>query len=280
MSSSEEAAKGWSAAARVYAKSIEKTTTDGANALLDLVETIKPLSADSVVFDSGAGSGALTALVHARSGGKATITATDVAPGMLALLAERNLPGVTTQVLDATRDHVEQGLPEGHFTHAVSSFMVQFLGSAKAVQFAVDEMVRTVRPHGEGVVGLAIWGAVQFIDAWNLACTNLDPDFQFDSTAVFGDAWATVEELEAGFTQAGLVDIRTKRFECWLEFESAEQFVHTFYTMNNPGWIALQKMWTKGDPEEVREEFTRVVKEQYKDGKFQMWTALAVGKTT
>jgi methylase of polypeptide subunit release factors len=61
------AAEAWSAAASAYSDHVDHATSQGGEALLKLVETLRPLSANSLVFDSGAGTGALTSLLASKN---------------------------------------------------------------------------------------------------------------------------------------------------------------------------------------------------------------------
>lgn len=57
------AAQAWSAAANGYTDQVTQVTSQGGEALLKLVETLRLLENDSSVLDSGAGNGALTNLL-------------------------------------------------------------------------------------------------------------------------------------------------------------------------------------------------------------------------
>lgn len=264
---STSAADSWSAHATGYASKVTHVTQAGGAALLQLLGLIDD---DAVVLDSGAGSGALTALIREQSA-HASITAGDIAPGMLGVLQKRAIPHVQTTILDASADHIAQGLQERQFTHVFSTFMMQFVPDP---QFTVAEMIRVVRPGGK--IALSIWSDVQTGEPWNIACSNLDPEYE-SNHGVFGKAWKTVDDMALALDRAGFVDTRTSESEHWLIFESAEDFAETFITSGNPAFLKLQSTW-KGKLEDVREELIKVTREQFDNGRLRMVAAHAVAR--
>ncbi|KJX96801.1 hypothetical protein TI39_contig600g00009 [Zymoseptoria brevis] len=128
---------------------------------------------------------------------------TDIAPQMLSNLQSRKLPNVTTSILDASRDHVSQGLQPESFTHTLSTFLLQFLPDP---QHTVNEMHRLLASGG--VFGSTVWSKAQIAESWNGACSNLDSTFE-PNDAAFASAWGS-QDLEQGLKKAGFVDVRSE----------------------------------------------------------------------
>lgn len=259
----------WSVHATAYASRISKVTSEGGEALLRLVEKRRRLERDSTVLDSGAGTGALTSLLHQKCPDM-FIVAADISPGMLAVLSQKKIPIVQTIVLDATGDHVSQGLRAEQFTHALSTFMVQFISPP---QKAIDEMHRVLQPGG--VIGVSLWSKNQIGEPWNIACARLDPDYA-PNYGVFADGWQSTQDLEVAFTSAGFVDVEVSETELFLVFDTAEDFADAFITSKNPAFLKLQGTW-RGNVEDVRDELVKVTRERFENGKIHMTAACAVG---
>ena len=270
----------WSAAAKPFAAQVASATSIASAALIDLVETLSPMDSPTAipsythsaasVHDAGAGNGSLTAALSLKHPAL-PILATDIAPGMIAALDARQLPNVRTHVLDSCASNPEI-LRSDSFSHVLSSFMLQYTYNPSG---AVREMYRILRPGG--VVGLANWIDVAINWPWNKACKRLDPNFEpvkhFDEAA-----WTTEQEVEAALMKVGFQEVRSELVRTRMQFESAEDFVNYWYNSKNPGMVKAQSGW-KGDPEEVRGMFEKVVREEWGDGKnFEMCAALTVGR--
>ncbi|CAK4032991.1 S-adenosyl-L-methionine-dependent methyltransferase [Lecanosticta acicola] len=259
----------WSATASTYNSRIVQVTSQGGSALLSLLTTLRPFTPHSKTLDSGCGSGALTALLHSQCPCM-EITAGDIAPGMRDQLSKRNLP-IQIIPLDSTKPLVPQNLSAESFTHAVTSFMLQFIPNAP---FAIKEMQTILEPGG--VVGNAIWSQNLIADPWNQACRNLDPHFKPNESA-FDKALKTTEDLEEAYREAGFVDITSEETELYLTFESAEDFAEFFIHSGNPPFVMMMSTW-KGNVEDVRQELVRVTREHFEDGKIFMVAACTVGR--
>lgn len=122
---------------------------------------------------------------------------------MLSNLQSRKISNVTTSILDASRDHVSQGLQSESFTHTLSTFLLQFLPDH---QHTVNEMHRLLAL--DGVFGSTIWSKAQIAEPWNKVCSNLDSTFEPNDVA-FAVAWGSCEDLEQGLKKAGFVDVRS-----------------------------------------------------------------------
>lgn len=263
-------ADAWSKTASAYAGQITAATGQAGDALLDLVETVRPLDGDSVILDSGAGTGELTTRILKRSPQGST-TATDVAPGMLKVLESRQLP-IKTQILDATKDYITQGLQAERFTHVLSTFMHQFI---TPVQKSVEESFRVLQPGG--VLGIGIWSKNEVFKPWDAACLNLDPSYKPMEPGSGLFEWRDADQMEAAYSAAGLTDLKSAKLELHMVWASAEEFADYFLTAKNPGFLAAQSTW-KGSLEDVRGELIKVTREQFDDGKIFVEAAFTVGR--
>ncbi|CZT21642.1 uncharacterized protein RCC_07507 [Ramularia collo-cygni] len=266
---STDAAQAWSAAANSYADHVTQVTSEGGEALLELVESLRPFDKDSIVLDSGAGNGALTNLLVQKSSDM-SITATDISPHMLSNLQSRSFPNVQTSILDASKDHTSQGLAASSYTHTLSTFLLQFLPSP---QTTVQEMYSLLQPNG--IIGLTIWSKTQIASPWDIACRNLDSKYLPNDA--FSTAWSSCQDLEHGLKEAGFVDVQSREKELVMRFANAEAFVGYFLDGGNPALLMWQKSW-KGERESVRGELTRVVREEFGDGRIEMVAASVVGR--
>lgn len=140
----------WDTAAQHYEKTAHPFTARYAEAALARV----PLTPDSRVLDVAAGTGAL-ALLAAQTG--AQVLAADFSPGMIARIAERNLPNVEARVMDGQA----LALEEASFDAVFSIFGVIMFPDWRQ---GLAEMARVTRPGGYGVI--ATWrehGAATFL---------------------------------------------------------------------------------------------------------------------
>ncbi|KAI5365184.1 putative S-adenosyl-L-methionine-dependent methyltransferase, Methyltransferase domain 25 [Septoria linicola] len=247
----------WSATAQAYSSKIVEVTSQGGQALLELINTIDPPKGTSVVLDSGAGTGLLTSLLADQYPGVQT-TAADYAPAMLEILKQKKVPNVQTIVVDAGKDHVAQGLEADSYSHALSTFM----------------MFRVLKPGG--IIGIAIWSKNLIGEPWDVACKKLDPEYT-PSDLPFARTMKSLEDLEMAYVDAGFVDVSSRETEMYLEFESGKAFADYFLDSKNPPFISIQRAW-RGDVEDVRDELARVTTEHYGDGKIYMVAACSVGR--
>lgn len=131
-----------------FARAYEKVATRIMGPIAwSAIERLGELGRDAKVLDIGAGSGALS-IPLAHSG--ASVTAIDIAPGMIELLAERlaPLPSAQARVMDG------QALTfaEGSFDAAVSIMGVTLFPDWLT---GLSEQARVLRPGGKSVV--ATW---------------------------------------------------------------------------------------------------------------------------
>lgn len=151
----------WSAGAAAYVNRVAQVTGEGGEALVKLVNNIKPFDDGSKVFEAGAGTGATTHLLRQQNANMA-IVAGDPAAGMLEQLKKRNLKNVDTMVLEATEDHVSRGLQADSFSHALSTFVLQFV--VPRAQIAVNEMYRLLQSGG--IIGNTMWTKTLVGEPW------------------------------------------------------------------------------------------------------------------
>lgn len=151
----------WSAGAAKYVDHVARITGEGGEALIKLMEKIKPFDDQSKVFEAGAGTGATTHLLRQRNA-TMTIVAGDPAAGMLEQLKKRNLKNIDILQIEATEDHVARGLQAGSFSHVLSNFVLQFV--VPRAQIAVNEMFNLL--ESGGVVGNTMWTKTLVGEPW------------------------------------------------------------------------------------------------------------------
>lgn len=151
----------WSAGAAAYDHRVAQVTGDGGEALVKLVDKIKPFGNESKVFEAGAGTGATTELLR-RQNESMTIVAGDPAAGMLEQLKKRDLQNVDVLLIEATEDHVARGLQAGSFSHVLSNFVLQFV--VPRAQIAVNEMFNLLKPGG--IIGNTMWTKPSVGEPW------------------------------------------------------------------------------------------------------------------
>ncbi|KAF2208559.1 hypothetical protein CERZMDRAFT_101306 [Cercospora zeae-maydis SCOH1-5] len=256
-------ATAWSTSAQAYSTKVVHLTSRGGVALLTLLETTfpPPDPRTANILDAGAGTGAFTTLLSTTYP-NTRIHAADFAPQMLSHLQSLSLPNITTQILDSSQDHTTQGLTPNTFTHAFSTFLIQFLPSP---HFALHEMTRLLQPQ-TGLLGTAIWTKSHMHEPWDTACKNLDAGYIAPSASnPFGQTMKSIADLEAAYRNAGIVDVVSSETELWFECESAEEFADYFLDSKNPAFVTMQGGW-KGDVEGVRKELARVTREMFGSG--------------
>lgn len=73
------------------------------------------------------------------------------------------------------------------------------------------------------------------------------------------------------------MDVHSEEVELYFKFPNAEDYADYFMHSQNPPFMSMQSSW-KGNPEDVKEELIKVVKEKYDNGKFLMVSAAVVGR--
>jgi trans-aconitate methyltransferase len=113
--------------------------------ILEAVTALRPITKTSRVLDVGAGTGSMTRVIRQQYP-EVPIVALDLAPGMVESLEAQDIPNVTTGVADA-RDLDSQFVPDGAFTHALSMFVIQFVGPERHSDVCA-ELFRALEPGG------------------------------------------------------------------------------------------------------------------------------------
>lgn len=243
--------------------------------------------ASSRVLDAGAGSGVITERVRALVP-DVPIVAVDKAPGMVEFLARKNIPGVTTGVADATamvgQGHGHDGLvPEGAFTHAFAALVVQFCEDRQ--QNLLAELFRAVGPGG--VAGASITRDVSIGEPWHRACERLVASASSPSgggaylrfpTHDAPPSWMSADEVEAGMRAAGFRETRTASLRLEFAWPSAQDYVRFWFEGGHPGLRKEMRGWERlgRDPDEVRPEVERVVREEYGSGVLRLGCEVGV----
>ncbi|GAB7339550.1 hypothetical protein MBLNU457_6160t1 [Dothideomycetes sp. NU457] len=251
----------WNGFSHTYQTRIGTCTMHGTSRLVEILANEAPFNSHSYVHDNGTGGGSIARAIKERYP-TTKILATDISPGMLKQVDSADLPGVTTQLVDAV---TQAGLDDNTFTHSLTSFAIQFTPDMLAT---VQSMHRTLKPGG--VVGFANWGAGTCVDiVHDAAGKRLDPSYQKLSVYPAG-AWNSEQEQRDAMTKVGFKDVKTLSMNMPFAFESAEDYAHWYFgPFGNPVAAKLLADWKKhgGDLEELKFAVQDVVREQYDDGK-------------
>ena len=255
-------ANAWTVASSNYGSRVGSMSSDAATQLLQLAATLLPIeSSSSHVLDHGAGTGALSRAVAAHFPGT-PILATDISPGMLAVLSSAGLPNVRTYVLDACiPDNVQGFAADQTFSHAFSCFMLQFAARPAIV---LDEMFRVLRPGG--VLALGIWGENNDpINIWREACLARDGEYVMPPPYQ-PEAWKNRDEIEAAAKKAGFREVWSEVRLVPLRFEGLEAYLAFWFQAKNPVAVGLVRSWS-GKLEEVEEAVKAVLRDKYDEGR-------------
>lgn len=248
----------WSKASSRYQERIGKTTSVGTERLVDIVNKLSPFDSDSRVLDNGAGGGSLTIKVVEKSS-TTRVLATDLSVGMLEVIDNLKLRGVTTQREDAV---TLSCLSNDSFSHVMSSFMIQYTPDAHAT---LASMYRVLAPGG--IAGIAIWGPRTIADIHDKACYRLKPTYKSAPPSAAG-SWSSKEDHKIALDKAGFKDVAIDTV--WMPFEckNADHFLDYWFGYGNPVPRKMIEHWTAagGDLEALKDEVRKVVQEEYADG--------------
>ncbi|KAI3320787.1 hypothetical protein HD806DRAFT_524481 [Xylariaceae sp. AK1471] len=242
------------------------------NLVLDL-DKKKAITKDSRFLDMGSGNGACT-LAFRNLHPDVPIFAADFAPGMIDILKEQNIPGVTAAVADAT--NIDRNIiPKGDFSHMALSFMIQFCG-AKQMD-ALKEAYDTVEAGGAVAVGIGMESGHEALQCpFDLACEALEPQYQRVNPHL-EEAWMESKQVEDGMKAVGFTNISSTRSFIALNFASPEDYLHYFWNGKHPGLQRGIDSW-KGDMNEVKLMMYKVLLEQYPNPpKLGAWAGITVG---
>lgn len=244
----------WDSAAEVYESSVANVTEPPAKELIALVHARSPFTDPNVkVLDNGAGTGALTSIIHEHYP-NIQILAVDLSAGMLETLNKKNLQNVETKDVNGM-DLAAGGLKDESFTHVLSTFMNQF---APSPQKTVEEMHRVLKPHG--VLGLATWGKIDFERPWQDAVRQvIDP--KWESPGAFEPWPQETEGVQQAIEQAGFKDVEVKRTKSVYKYKTHEELSKFVFEGGNPGvekFISpLREHEKYGEAQKVWEEIMR-----------------------
>ncbi len=268
-------AESWSIASASYTERVGRMSRCAADRLVQEANVIHAFSThDSYVLDIGTGTGAVPESITKSFYG-IRILATDIAPGMVDVVDKKNLPNVSTRVIDASQMNNVLGLGvDATFSHAFSTFMIMFISEPMNV---LREMRRVLKPGG--VIGLALWGEVVGPNnLWEEACQTLDPTYRLPAPFTDPDAWRTPREAEDALRQVGFKDVYTEIYKVPFGFEDTGSYLRFWYEAKNP--VADRFVGSfKGDQEEAKKAMERVLKERYNDAtSIVVETVLAIGR--
>ncbi|MCJ1232121.1 hypothetical protein MMC14_000070 [Varicellaria rhodocarpa] len=208
----------WNLAAPTYAQRVGRMGRRAADRLISLVHDHSPLSAeDSATIDIGTGTGGLTQSLATRFP-NISVLAVDVSSGMLQELEAKNIPNISTKVLDAME--MSSHLEADSFSHTFSTFMLQFIPNPQKV---IQETYRVLRPGG--AIGVGIWAPKNGpIELWRDACQVLDPSYE--PPPPFTEvAWRKPKDVEDALREVGFKDIRSEIFHMRFELEDTDGFM-------------------------------------------------------
>jgi len=189
--------------ANAYEQAATRITGPVSCAALD---RLGPIGRAARIIDIAAGTGAFSIPAAHRG---AAVTATDVAPGMVALLAERLRP--FPQARASVMDGQALDFPDGSFDAAVSIFGISLFPNWRQ---GLSEQVRVLRPGGKAV--LATWrhlpgGGPFVIMAEALRATF--PDQPPPAPPSGFVELAEPEAMDAAFLACGLRDTSVEEIE-------------------------------------------------------------------
>ncbi|KAI1499531.1 S-adenosyl-L-methionine-dependent methyltransferase [Biscogniauxia marginata] len=249
---------GWSQGSVSYEKYLVPVTRKGAEALIEEMIKMNPITSESNILDCGTGPG-LVPIILRQLYPSVPITAVDIAPGMIERIKRLDLPGVKLGLSDAT--NLDRAVvPKDAFTHAIGALMIQFCGDKQPS--VVHEFYDSLVPGG--VAGHLLTTGITIADPWHRACERLDPAYQ--RVYVHDDkAWKSFEPLEAAYRDVGFEDIR--KVKLWMPMstiQSKEDYIDFWFRGHHPAFEKRDMAAWKGDPEEVIPELLKVLGE-YKD---------------
>ena len=202
---------------------------------------------------------------------------------MLAVLRSAQLPNIRTRVLDACEPcalgvvepsdndvdgNVCEGLPSTGFSHAFSTFMLQF---AVRPEIALADMYRVLQPGG--VIGLGIWGENNDpIAIWQQACRSVDRDY-VTPHAYEPKAWKNKQEVEAAMRAVGFRDVKSEVARVPLVFEGVEEYLAFWFGAKNPVAQGLIAHWmgvnADGEPKRGVNEVKSAVEKVLVEGRYE-----------
>lgn len=277
----------WTRASEAYNQAVGRATKKGALELVQKTNARLPfIGSDVRIIDLGAGTGSMT-LTLAEAYPDAQIMATDISEGMLSQLRKARTSQLAASQ-DPTKNHVsvrvldiqdacgKDGEPEGAYTHALSTFVIEQISNPQA---AVNSMFSLLRPNSGSVAAIGQWDYSRQCDphaVWEEAAAEVEPSYQAPPRN-FANTWESREDFEEGMRRAGFENVQGELFKC--RFDSGigvDGFMDFFWNNQNPNPYATSRMesWP-GDLQPVKDAMRRIVEERIRSGK-GLWTDMGL----
>ena len=205
---------GWDRASDVYDRAWSRQLEPAQSLLLQMA-ALRP---GENVVETACGSGLVTARIAAAVGKTGSVMATDLSQGMLdrarSAVERSGEANITFQRADAEA----LDLPEGTFDAALCALGLMYVPDPGA---ALREMARVLRPAGRAVV--AVWGERKRC-GWADIFPIVDSRVETEVCPLFFQL-GTGGTLQAQMEAAGFGDVRMRRIETTLEYESDAEAV-------------------------------------------------------
>lgn len=272
---------------------VERITTPLCRELIEMANALKSLDpTSSYIFDNGAGTGILTAQLKAHNS-NLKIFATDISSGMIqslqSTIQEQTWYDVETAVADSqdltsvtpitssTRptNNGNQELPkhtslsDSTFTHALSTFMI---GSVEQPHLAIAEMHRVTAPNG--ILALGAWAGGSWGPVWQKAVCLALGDESYVAPRLMHQDWSELDDVVCGVEAAGWKVQQSKIQKANWGFKDVDEVDRYIFEGGNPIVGLLMEGFEGEKLEACREGFTRVVREEYHDGRELCETAI------
>ncbi|CAD0030081.1 unnamed protein product [Aureobasidium pullulans] len=266
----------WDKTSASYAQHSSKSPTSiPIQRLIELLDTLKPLSTASAILDVGCGPGAATAqIVDTHSANIDAVTqfiAGDFSTGMVRLVSqlrktklaelsvghERDIwTRVTPLVLDATdmRPVLDESV-----SHIIA-YLVFFMTENPAK--AVAESYRVLSQNG--VMACSSWAKMAWMECLAIAADRIFPTLGKPVPAMpqFPVQWASVEGIEQQLANAKFRDIHTEYTQAPIVVPNLEAWSHFFMNSGNPAVSWITDELDHAGVQEAEKQFIQVVKEQ------------------
>lgn len=250
--------------ARAYEKTATRITAPISFAAL---EGLGPMSRGVRLLDIGAGAGALS-VPAAHSG--ASVTAIDIAPGMVELLSERlaPFPDALAQVMDG------QAMTfDSEFDAAVSIVGVSMFQDWRR---GLSEQVRVLRPGGRAA--LATWRTMPGGGPFVIMAQAMRAVFPDRLPPPAPDGFVTLSDpakMDRALREAGLNDVRVEEIEAEWKGPAGPGYLEALRELHSfmPAYAALPA----DDRTRVDEAILAAVDNQTIDGTIVMKTSVVLG---
>ena len=246
----------WDEASREYDSNIGARALKGAHELVAAALSQRPLSQDSKVLDVGTGAGNIPLAIRELHP-SVSIVAIDSSPGMVDILAQRNIANIVTGVSDArSLDRIL--VPEDTFTHAFCALVLQFVGDRQAE--VLSEIFRSVQPGG--VVAISVSDYLGIVEPMHNARKLVDPNYS--RVEPFDHTWHTSKQLDEGLKKAGFTNVDAYEVVTENRAPSPESIINFWVNMRNPGLRPVVDAFP-GNETTLRDALERVLR-GYEEG--------------